>query len=100
MDMSEYVLSTIVVVVMFISFVVSTRRNGFIMGLGMPRAKYKLDKTGIESYCRVMLLVVAIWLMVGAVLSSDFETVFLFTAINTVSIGYAMAWEKIIKQKQ
>lgn len=100
MNISEYILITIAAVVIFTSFVVSTRRNGYIVGLGMPRAKYELDKTGIESFCRVMLLVVAIWLVVGAILSSDFETVFWFTAINTVSIGYAMAWEKIIIQKQ
>ena len=77
MNISEYILITIAAVVIFTSFVVSTRKNGYIMGLGMPRAKYELDKTGIESFCRVMLLVVAIWLVVGAILSSDFETVFL-----------------------
>lgn len=98
MEGSDGVLATIVLAIGFISLVVSSRKTGYIKGLGMPRGqKYIFNKSGLESYIRIMLVVSVILFIVGAVISPDMEEVLVFTLINIVFIGYALAFEKIIK---
>jgi uncharacterized membrane protein len=80
--------------------IISSRKTGYIIGYSVHlKDKYSLDKSALESYCKIMLLVVILFLVIGAILSQDLSMVLMFTALNVACIGYALAWEKIIKSK-
>jgi hypothetical protein len=100
MNNSDYILVAIIIVIGFMSLVASSRKSGVIAGYRLSsRNKHTIDKGAVGVYCKIMLLVVTILVIIGALLSQDMLAILEFVAINTAFIGYALAWEKIIKLK-
>lgn len=80
--------------------VISSRKSGYVIGYGISyKDKYVIAKEALDSYCRDIFLVAIGCFIVGMFFSDDALTVLSFTGINTIFIGYMLAWEKIIKQK-
>ena len=62
-------------------------------------AKHTLNKAAFGDYSRIMLLVIALLAVIGSLFSQDALTVLEFTGMSTAFIGYALAWEKLIRIK-
>ncbi len=100
MNTSDYTLVSIIVVIGLVSLVVSSRKSGVIAGYRLSsKDKHTINKEAIGDYCRIMLLVITSLVIIGLFFSQDILAVLEFVAINTVFIGYALAWEKVIKLK-
>jgi hypothetical protein len=98
--MNEYILIGISAVTCLASMIISSRKSGCIIGYSVRfKDKYDLDKGALEDYFRIMLLITIFFLLVGAILAQDLSMVLMFTAINVACIGYALAWEKILKPR-
>ena len=98
--MNDYILVAIMMIVSFTSLVVSSRKSGYVIGYKVPfRDKYTIDKNALGAYCKNIVLIAAVCVIVGTFFSQDTLTVFAFTVMNLFFIGYALAWEKVIKLK-
>jgi hypothetical protein len=98
--MNEYIIIGISAVTCFVSMIVSSRKTGYIIGYSVNlKDKYELDKGALEDYFKIMLLITILFLLVGTILAPDLSMVLMFTALNVACIGYALAWEKIMKLK-
>lgn len=94
----NYILIAIMVVIGFTSLVIASRKSDYIVGNGVSfRDKYTIDKAAIGDYCRILVLVSAGSAIISLLFSQDILTIFDFIAINTVFIGYALAWRKVMK---
>ena len=99
MNNAEYILAMITVLVMFTSMVVSSRKSGYIKGLGIRyKGKYRIERSAFDNYCKIMLMVVIGFLFLCSLFVQDWLTALEFTLINGVFVGYALAWEKLIER--
>ncbi len=97
MNNSAYILLTISLIIGFVSLVISSRKSGFIVPYRLSfKGKYRIDKSKIEDYSRMMALIAAGNVVFGLFISQDIRIVLEFTLLNLCFIGYALAWQKII----
>ena len=105
MQDNEPVLITITLIVAIASWLCVSYKSGFVgysiqSALNNSRQKYTVDKSKVSTYAACVAVTVIASLLVATPLTSEIDTMVLFILVNTASVGYALAFWVLLKEKK
>lgn len=82
------------------SIATSSRKSGYIFGFRVnAKGVYSIDKGRLEDFFRKILIIASSCFAIFLLITKDIFTAFIYSFLFTFFVGYALAWQTVIKLK-